>query len=232
MAGRCCRRRQMVWLPLRCGHGLCTCLHALPCHGWQAATFAPLYPCCSPGSGKTSLLNALAGRLPTGGRLEGSVLVNGEPRGAQFRSMSAFVLQARVWGWGAARRGRPWPASQRPAEQGQSQCPPRGMPPRPVLSPNTLPATPAPPPQDDLLFPNLTVREMLLFAARIRLPGAVSSAAKAALVEAVIGRLGLAKASGTLVGGTAQRGVSGGERQRVNIGGCCLGVHGVGSQGA
>ena len=83
------------------------------------------------------------------------------------------------------------------------------------------------PPQDDLLFPNLTVRETLLFAARIRLPGAISSAAKAGLVEAVIGRLGLGKSAGTLVGSSAQRGVSGGERKRVNIGGRCLGGAGV-----
>ncbi len=72
--------------------------------------------------------------------------------------------------------------------------------------------------QDDILFPNLTVRETLLFAARIRLPAAIGDQAKAALVDAVIGRLGLAKAAGTLVGSAAQRGVSGGERKRVNIG--------------
>lgn len=45
------------------------------------------------GSGKTSLLNALAGRLPRGGALEGSVLVNGAPRSRGFRSITAYVLQ-------------------------------------------------------------------------------------------------------------------------------------------
>ncbi|PSC69664.1 ABC ATP-binding isoform 1 [Micractinium conductrix] len=45
------------------------------------------------GSGKTSLLNALAGRLPTGGTLEGSVTVNGQHRGPGFRSITAFVTQ-------------------------------------------------------------------------------------------------------------------------------------------
>jgi ABC-type multidrug transport system ATPase subunit/ABC-type multidrug transport system permease subunit len=45
------------------------------------------------GSGKTSLLNALAGRLPTGGSLDGEVLVNGRPRSRGFRSISAYVLQ-------------------------------------------------------------------------------------------------------------------------------------------
>lgn len=74
------------------------------------------HPCsCNPaltGSGKSSLLNALAGRLPAGGSLEGHVLANGAPRDAQFRSISAFVLQAsRVHaqsgvGWGGSARVR------------------------------------------------------------------------------------------------------------------------------
>ncbi|GAB4815997.1 hypothetical protein N2152v2_003043 [Parachlorella kessleri] len=45
------------------------------------------------GCGKTSLLNALAARLPIGGRLEGEVLVNGLPRGRGFRAITAFVQQ-------------------------------------------------------------------------------------------------------------------------------------------
>jgi hypothetical protein len=45
------------------------------------------------GSGKTSLINALAGRLPRGGSLHGEVLVNGTPRGRGFRSITAYVLQ-------------------------------------------------------------------------------------------------------------------------------------------
>lgn len=98
------------------------------------------------------------------------------------------------------------------------------VPPAPLKCPSlplrqpSPPLPPNPPPQDDILFQNLTVRETLLFAARIRLPAAVGDDAKAALVDAVISRLGLAKAAGTLVGSTEQRGVSGGERKRVNIG--------------
>jgi hypothetical protein len=46
------------------------------------------------GCGKTSLVNALAGRLPAGGVLEGEILVNGSPRGKGFRTISAYVLQA------------------------------------------------------------------------------------------------------------------------------------------
>jgi ABC-type multidrug transport system ATPase subunit/ABC-type multidrug transport system permease subunit len=45
------------------------------------------------GSGKTSLINALAGRLQIGGTLEGEILVNGQPRGRAFRSISAYVMQ-------------------------------------------------------------------------------------------------------------------------------------------
>ncbi|KAG7673347.1 hypothetical protein Ndes2526B_g03213 [Nannochloris sp. 'desiccata'] len=45
------------------------------------------------GSGKTSLINALAGRLQIGGSLQGEILVNGKPRGRAFRSISAYVMQ-------------------------------------------------------------------------------------------------------------------------------------------
>lgn len=45
------------------------------------------------GCGKTSLINALAGRLPEGGNLEGQILVNGVERGRGFRAISAYVMQ-------------------------------------------------------------------------------------------------------------------------------------------
>ncbi|KAK9806141.1 hypothetical protein WJX72_003105 [[Myrmecia] bisecta] len=45
------------------------------------------------GCGKTSLISALAGRLPTGGRLDGNILVNGQPRTKSFRNVSSFVMQ-------------------------------------------------------------------------------------------------------------------------------------------
>ncbi len=40
------------------------------------------------GSGKTSLVNALAGRLE-GGKLHGSILVNGADRKKNFKNISA-----------------------------------------------------------------------------------------------------------------------------------------------
>lgn len=44
------------------------------------------------GSGKTSLVNALAGRLE-GGALQGSILVNGRDRAKNFKNISGYVLQ-------------------------------------------------------------------------------------------------------------------------------------------
>jgi len=116
------------------------------------------------GSGKTSLINALAGRLQIGGTLQGEILVNGRPRGRAFRSISAYVMQ------------------------------------------------------DDALFSNLTVRETFEFAAKMRLPAAVSIETKRALVTQIISELGLSKAENTRIGNEFVRGVSGGERKRTNIG--------------
>lgn len=45
------------------------------------------------GCGKTSVLNALAGRLPVGGKLDGDILVNEQPRTKAFRTISAYVMQ-------------------------------------------------------------------------------------------------------------------------------------------
>ncbi|XP_051224821.1 ABC transporter G family member 1-like [Lolium perenne] len=72
--------------------------------------------------------------------------------------------------------------------------------------------------QDDLLYPMLTVRETLLFAAEFRLSRALSPAAKRDRVDALIGQLGLANAADTVIGDEGHRGVSGGERRRVSIG--------------
>ena len=45
------------------------------------------------GSGKTSLLNVLSGRVPAGGDLAGDVNVNGKPRGEDFAQRVAYVMQ-------------------------------------------------------------------------------------------------------------------------------------------
>ncbi|CAL4903174.1 unnamed protein product [Urochloa decumbens] len=72
--------------------------------------------------------------------------------------------------------------------------------------------------QDDLLYPMLTVRETLLFAAEFRLPRALSPERKRARVDALVDQLGLSRAADTIIGDEAHRGVSGGERRRVSIG--------------
>ncbi|KAG6543777.1 hypothetical protein Mapa_014808 [Marchantia paleacea] len=70
--------------------------------------------------------------------------------------------------------------------------------------------------QDDLLFPMLTVKETLRFAAELRLPS--SSAEKNARVREVIKQLNLSKVEDTIIGDEGHRGVSGGEKRRVSIG--------------
>ncbi|RLN30617.1 ABC transporter G family member 16-like [Panicum miliaceum] len=72
--------------------------------------------------------------------------------------------------------------------------------------------------QDDLLYPMLTVRETLRFAAEFRLPRALSQEKKRARVDALIDQLGLSRAADTIIGDEGHRGVSGGERRRVSIG--------------
>jgi ABC-type multidrug transport system ATPase subunit len=72
--------------------------------------------------------------------------------------------------------------------------------------------------QDDRLFPWLTVRETLLFIAKLRLPKSMRDADKERLVDDVIAELGLVKCANTIVGSPLVRGVSGGERKRLSIG--------------
>ena len=72
--------------------------------------------------------------------------------------------------------------------------------------------------QDDLLYPMLTVRETLRFAAEFRLPRALPQDRKRARVDALIDQLGLSRSADTIIGDEGHRGVSGGERRRVSIG--------------
>lgn len=80
-------------LPRRCSR------HCQPPCQLCARALNPAGPCpchaLASGSGKTSLINALAGRLPKGGSLTGQVLVNGTPRGRGFRGITCYVLQVR-----------------------------------------------------------------------------------------------------------------------------------------
>lgn len=73
-------------------------------------------------------------------------------------------------------------------------------------------------PQDDIVHGNLTVQENLWFNARCRLPVEMSQAEKVLVVERVIESLGLQPVRDSLVGTVEQRGISGGQRKRVNVG--------------
>ena len=72
--------------------------------------------------------------------------------------------------------------------------------------------------QDDALFSSLTVRETMLIAAELRLPSGVELGKKQEVAEKVINELGLAKSANTRIGNAFVRGISGGEKKRVNIG--------------
>ncbi|KAH9321177.1 hypothetical protein KI387_015816, partial [Taxus chinensis] len=72
--------------------------------------------------------------------------------------------------------------------------------------------------QDDVLYPHLTVKETLTYAALLRLPKTLSKMDKIEQTESVIVELGLTRCRNTIIGGPLIRGVSGGERKRVSIG--------------
>ncbi|OWF44862.1 ATP-binding cassette sub-family G member 5-like [Mizuhopecten yessoensis] len=71
--------------------------------------------------------------------------------------------------------------------------------------------------QADRLFPNLTVRETLQYAAFLRLPGRTTSQEIESKVNKVIQEMGLKNVAESKIGGTVNRGISGGERRRVTI---------------
>lgn len=73
-------------------------------------------------------------------------------------------------------------------------------------------------PQDDIVHGNLTVEENLWFSARCRLPARMPRADKVLVVERVIMNLGLQEVRDSLVGTVEKRGISGGQRKRVNVG--------------
>ncbi|KAK4272648.1 hypothetical protein QN277_021171 [Acacia crassicarpa] len=72
--------------------------------------------------------------------------------------------------------------------------------------------------QDDVLFPHLTVKETLTYAALLRLPKTTTKEQKEKRALDVIHELGLERCQDTMIGGSFVRGVSGGERKRVCIG--------------
>jgi len=76
-------------------------------------------------------------------------------------------------------------------------------------------------PQDDLVFGDLTVRENLWYSCKLK--GGGKSAEDR--VHKVLNELGLAKIADKIVGSVGKRGVSGGQKKRVNIGMELVGLH-------
>ena len=72
--------------------------------------------------------------------------------------------------------------------------------------------------QEDLLWSTATVKEILQFSARLRLLSSMTVDEKEEVVEKLLKELELYHIKDTIVGGTAARGISGGEKKRVAIG--------------
>ena len=72
--------------------------------------------------------------------------------------------------------------------------------------------------QDEVLIGTLTVRETILYAARLRLGGGAGAPSPAQVADGIVSDLGLTEAADTVIGNWHMRGVSGGQRRRVVIG--------------
>jgi len=73
-------------------------------------------------------------------------------------------------------------------------------------------------PQEDIVYPDLTVKENLLYAGRLTLPAGTRREEIAELADEVMASLGLSRIANSLVGDARRRGISGGEKKRVNVG--------------
>lgn len=73
-------------------------------------------------------------------------------------------------------------------------------------------------PQDDIVHGNLTVEENLWFSASYRLPVNMPKCDRVLVVERIIAALGLGPIRDSQVGTVEKRGISGGQRKRVNVG--------------
>lgn len=72
--------------------------------------------------------------------------------------------------------------------------------------------------QDDLCLWNLTVRETITFAAKLRLPQTLPEHEKEDRVTELLSMLGISHVANSILGKEGRRGISGGERKRVSIG--------------
>lgn len=72
-------------------------------------------------------------------------------------------------------------------------------------------------PQDDIIHEQLTVAQALYFSSRLRLPADTTDAEIQERVQRVIAQLSLEGSEDVLIGSPNRRGISGGQRKRVNL---------------
>jgi ABC-type multidrug transport system ATPase subunit len=72
-------------------------------------------------------------------------------------------------------------------------------------------------PQEDIMHAQLTVRQALRFSARLRLPSDFSNIDIERRIDQILGKLGIAGQADIRIGSAEKRGISGGQRKRVNI---------------
>lgn len=72
-------------------------------------------------------------------------------------------------------------------------------------------------PQDDIVHPQLTVREALRYACKLRLPAGTSSKHIEETIEATLKEVGLWDQRDSRIGSAEQKVLSGGQRRRVNL---------------
>ncbi|KAI9179963.1 hypothetical protein H9P43_005295 [Blastocladiella emersonii ATCC 22665] len=73
-------------------------------------------------------------------------------------------------------------------------------------------------PQEDIMLRDLTVRDILRHSAHMRLPAALPTPEKDRRVKELMAYLGLLGVADSIIGDERVRGISGGQRKRVNIG--------------
>ena len=150
------------------------------------------------GSGKTTLLNSISGNLvqAKGLCLEGCLLVNGELSKNGVSGVNhAYVKQDDIfYTQMTVKETLDFHAKLRVSRVDISDVPPK-------LCDNLQLTRPRP--------------CMLLFE---QLPRTMPAMEKDAMVESIMGKLALTKASNTIVGGGKVRGISGGERKRLSVG--------------